>query len=257
MGRFVLLATVAFIGLASMIDFSDAASESKTIDGKALEIRTGCVKTVEIQPRSDLVGKITVDATADRTEEIDGVTLTSGDTARIERRGDCGDNEKITLELKIGVPAGTPLEIHNSGSGDYVLGAVGGPLKAQFSGSGDIKGGTFTSIDLAISGSSDADLDHIDGPASFTIHGSGDVKIGTAKSSNMKIAVSGSGDVELGSGVLGDLDVSVAGSGDVVLHAVVETANLATAGSGDIKVDKVNGNVRQRSAGSGEIRIGG
>jgi hypothetical protein len=257
MMRILLLSSAAVIGLFALCDFSEAESQSKTIEGRQLEIRTTCVDKVTIEPQSDLVGKIIVEATAKRAEELAAVTLSSGDTARIERKGSCDDDEKITLTLDIKVPAGMPLDIRESGSGDYTIGAMAGPLKARFSGSGDLKGEEFTSVELEISGSSDAEFGKITGPANLSIHGSGDVKIASGTMPSLKVAVAGSGDVEMDSGEIGSLEVSVAGSGDVILHATAQTASLASAGSGDIRVAKVTGNISQHSAGSGEIHIGG
>jgi len=257
MGRILLSASAIFIGLLALCDGAVAASASKVLDGKALDIRAGCVSSVEIEPHSDLASKITVEASADRADEIEALTFGSGDTAKIERRGSCIDHDKITLVLKVGVPAGTPLDIANSGSGDYRVGDVGGPLKVLVSGSGAFKGGNFTAVDLTISGSSDASLAHIDGPAHFTISGTGNIKIGTAQVPSMKITVSGTGKVELASGVIGTLAASVTGPGGVTLHATADTAALSTTGPGSIAVDKITGTVAQHSVGPGSIRIGG
>ncbi len=257
MGRILLSASAIFIGLLALCDGAVAASASKVLDGKALDIRTGCVSSVEIEPRSDLAGKITIEASADHADEIDALTFGSGDTARIERRGNCIDHQKITLVLKLGVPAGTPLDIVNSGSGDYRVGDVGGPLKVLISGSGAFKGGNFTTADLTISGSSDASLAQIEGPARFTISGTGNIKIGTAQAPEMKIKITGTGKIELASGVIGTLAASVTGPGGVTLHATADTAALAMTGPGSIAVDKVTGPVQQHSIGPGSIRIGG
>jgi DUF4097 and DUF4098 domain-containing protein YvlB len=255
--RILLLSSAAIVGLLALSDLSEAESQTKTIDGKQLEIRTTCVKTVTIEPQADLTGKIIVEATAKRADELGAITLTSGDAARIERKGRCDNDQEITLVLNIKVPTGMPLDIRETGSGDYTIGAMAGPLKARFAGSGDLKAEEFTSVELEIAGSSDAEFGKINGPTSLSIHGSGDVKIASGTMPSLKVAVAGSGDVQMAAGDIGTLEVQVAGSGDVDLHATAQTASLNTAGSGDIRVAKVTGNVSQHSAGSGEIRIGG
>jgi hypothetical protein len=256
--RVVILSGLLVTGVA-LTARADAASQSWTVDGTQLEMNTICAERVEIEPQAGLVGKIIVEATAERVEELTPVTVTGGETARVERTGSCDGNllHKITLNLSIKVPAGMPIDFRNGGSGDYSIGSVGGPLKARLSGKGDLTGGDFTSLDLEIAGSSDVTLGKLAGPASINIHGSGDVRIDSGTMPSLKIAVAGSGDVAMSAGEIGSLDVSVAGSGDVTLHATAQTASLSSAGSGDIVIGKVTGNVNQRTAGSGEIHIGG
>jgi hypothetical protein len=258
MTRTLLLASACIAGLLAATQ-SEAASESKTIDGKQLELRTNCVKKVEIEPQADLAGRISIEATADSSEELTPLAFISGDTARIERKGNCesGIFKKPTLVLTVKVPAGMPLDIRDGGSGDYAIGSVGGPLKARLAGSGNLTGGDFTSVDLEVSGSSDVKFDKITGPTGLSIHGSGNVKIGTGTIPSLTVSIAGSGDVEMGAGEIGSLAVSISGSGDVRLHATAQTASLMSSGSGKIAISKVTGSISQRSSGSGEIRVGG
>ncbi|HVJ50875.1 MAG TPA: DUF2807 domain-containing protein [Aliidongia sp.] len=257
MTRFLILGTTAIIALLALSDLARAESTSQTVEGEQLDIRTSCVKSVTIEPQAGLAGKVLVQATAASAEELAPLSFAGGETALIERKGNCGGFNEPTLVIDIKVPAGMPLDIHNGGSGDYVIGSVGGPLKAEFAGSGDLHGGDFTALQLAISGSSDVELGKLDGPVSIDIHGSGDARIGTAMAPDLKIAIAGSGNVEIEGGEIGNLDVAIAGSGDVRLNATAKEAALRTAGSGDIEVAHVTGNITQHSTGSGSIRING
>jgi hypothetical protein len=265
--RPVFLSTSAMIAIA-FTGTAQAASLSRTLDGNRLELHTNCVASVDIQPQADLQGKIQIEATADTQEELNHLSFTSGDAARVERAEQCHNvailgisfgTKDISLRLSIHVPQAMPLDVQNDGSGKYVIGPVGGPLKAAFHGSGDLKGAKFSRLDLETYGSSDAQFDQVDGAGTIEIHASGDVKIGTATMPSLKINLRGSGGVHIGAGEIGTLAVSTIGSGDVMIGArVVNGAGtIEIDGSGDVKIGTATmPSLKIGLRGSGGVHIG-
>ena len=260
MSRHSLSAVAAAVLLLAASPLAHAATVGKTVDGKALSVDVNCVDRVEIQPQADLNGKIMVEATSSDASDLTDFAFTGGETASVTRphHDFCLKITDMTRKIlvMIHVPAGTPIDIRNAGSTDFVVGAVGGALHASLAGSGNLSDETVTALDLKISGSSDVRVGQLSGPASIQIAGSGDVKIGSATVPSLKIDVRGSGDVSVDQGQIDTLSAAVAGSGDLRIHTTVKDAALSTTGSGDIEVTKVTGSLSSSKAGSGSIRVG-
>jgi hypothetical protein len=245
----------------TLIAVSPARAETvaRTIDGKSLAIEVNCVDKVEIQPDASLSGKVAVEASSPDPDDLEDFVFTGGETASVTReRHVCVsqriDRPGVTVAIKL--PAGMAIDIHNGGSTDYVIGAVGGSLHAHLAGSGNITAETVTDLALSIAGSSDGRFGQVTGPAEIGIAGSGDVKIGSAAMPSLKIDIRGSGNVAVDRGQIGTLSAAVAGSGDISIHADVKDASLSSVGSGDIDVAKVSGALSSSKAGSGTIRAG-
>jgi len=260
MSRHSLSAVAAAVLLLAASPLAHAATVGKTVDGKALSVDVNCVDRVEIQPQADLNGKIMVEATSSDASDLTDFAFTGGETASVTRphHDFCLKITDVTRKIlvMIHVPAGTPIDIRNAGSTDFVVGAVGGALHASLAGSGNLSDETVTALDLKISGSSDVRVGQLSGAASIQIAGSGDVKIGSATVPSLKIDVRGSGDVSVDQGQIDTLSDAVAGSGDLRIHTTVKDAALSTTGSGDIEVTKVTGSLSSSKAGSGSIRVG-
>lgn len=145
------------------------------------------------------------------------------------------------------------VELGNAGCGDWNVANTEGPVSLSIAGSGDIRAGNSTSLDVSIAGSGSATagatrefdasiagsgnvtVARIDGPVDVSIAGSGDVMVRDGTSPDVDISILGSGDVSFG-GVAGNVDVSLAGSGDVTIAQATGSVSRAIAGSGDIRI---------------------
>ena len=236
----------------------DAVSLSRSLDGTSLELRLDCLKSATIDPEPSLSGRIEVAATADSQNVLDGLGLTGGTVARLEYSGRCTGHffSDPSLALTIKVPPATPIDLRETGSSDYRIGAVGGPLKLDLSGSGDIEVAQASDLNLRISGSSDVKIGRLDGTGSVYVAGSGDVAIDHAAMPSLAVELRGSGDVSIDDARIDALTASTAGSGDISVDGTVKDATLSATGSGDIKLEKATGQVQQHTAGSAEIHIG-
>jgi len=262
-----------------------------TVDGTALAVASPCAKTVTIEPSSDLSGKVEITATAKRQSEIDQLEIAGGATASIgvHARQCEGGGPHISfslfklgvvtgpsLEITVRVPAGMAIDIKEGKSTDYDIGAVGGVLTLDISGSGDVSAEEAKDPVVRLSGSGDAQLDRVSGKLEGRLSGSGDLWIGRAEISNADLATSGSGDVSvdggdfasfairlsgsgdlsLGEGKIGSLTIASSGSSNAHVDAVVADADLSASGSSDIDVHEVTGQIKQAHHGSGTIQIG-
>ncbi|GGF36993.1 hypothetical protein GCM10011611_49340 [Aliidongia dinghuensis] len=250
-------ATLIVLSLASLA--ARAETVNQTLDGKALSIDLACVDRVEIQPKPGLSGKVVVEATSNKDGELKDFVFKGGETASVTReRRSCTstvlDRPKTTVSIQ--VPAGTPIDIKNGGSTNYVVGAVGASLHARLAGSGYLTAVSATDVDIHVTGSSNVNIGQTNGSAEVQIAGSGDVRIGDAEMPSLKIKVSGSGNIAIDNGGIGTLTASVAGSGNLRVMATVQDATLSTVGSGNIEVAKVTGSLSSNKAGSGTIRAG-
>jgi hypothetical protein len=238
---------------------AQAETVTKTLDGTRLELRLSCLKSATIDPDAGLHGKIEVEASADRPDELDALTFSGGGTARIERTGSCSTvfhDREPSLALVVKVPAATPIDLHASGSGRYRIGKIGAALAVEGAGSAEIAVDQTTDLDLDISGSGELTLRRLDGPGKVRVTGSGTVTIDAGVTPSFAVDVRGSGNVKVGSGEIGTLAASTAGSGDIHVGGTVKDAALATTGSGNIDIAKVTGNVSRRTTGSGTIHTG-
>lgn len=250
----LLFAGLIAVGLPAI---ATAETLDRSLDGTQVQLRLSCVKAVEITPSADLHGKVEVGAEAESADELKPLALTGGATAKIERQGDCRTHDhEPTLTLSIKVPREMTIDLKDSGSGDYQIGAVGGPLKIVLAGSGDVRAERASTLDLEVAGSGTLDLDRLDGAGKIDLRGSGDVKIGEGTMPSLEIALRGSGDVNIGNAQIDKLVARIAGSGDIDIGGTVADAKLSTAGSGDISIAKATGKIEQSKVGSGSINVG-
>ena len=234
-----------------------AETLSRTLSGKRLDLQLNCVKSVDIQPSDSLQSKIQVEASADRSDELAPLSFTEGETAGIERKGNCnGLFERPTLTIAIKVPPATPIALESGGSGSYRIGPVGAALKIGVYGSGDVEAANGTDLDLRVSGSGSLRLQRLDGPGKIEINGSGSVTLDGVAMPSLALTVHGSGDVTVGAGEIGTLDASLTGSGRFRVAGTVKDATLSTTGSGAIDIAKATGAVHQHKTGSGSITVG-
>ena len=267
----LVMGMLAAAGLAAATG-ALAAEKDWTVDGTALSVTTPCAKTVSIEPATSLSGKIEISASAQHQEEIDQLAISGGSRASIgskERHckgngphlsfggANIGITTGSTLELIVKVPTGAALEIKESGSADYRIGAVDGPLKAELHGSGDIDAEKVRDVVVHQTGSGDARFDTITGNIEGKITGSGDFEVAHADSPAAVYSLTGSGNVEIEEGKIGSLSVTISGSSDVSVRASVTDADLTLRGSGDVALREVTGHVQQTVHGSGRIDIGG
>ncbi len=253
--RLLLPALLLAAGLATQ---AEAETVNRSLDGSKLELHLSCLKSVEIQPAPALSGKVEIVAEAASHDELAPLDFTAaGGTARIERTGRCISMfTEPTLKIAIKVPAATPIDLHDAGSGSYVIGPVGSTLKLELAGSGTIDAANATDLDLRIAGSGDLKLARLDGPARIDIRGSGNARIDAGTLPRLDAELHGSGAFKLGAGEIGTIKASVTGSGDVTIDGTVKDGSVSATGSGDIQIAKATGEIQSSKTGSGEIRIG-
>ncbi len=145
------------------------------------------------------------------------------------------------------------LDLGHGGCGRWDVANVDGPMSLSIGGSGDIRAGTSTGLEIAIGGSGsvaagatrnlevsiggsgDVVVSRIDGPMEVSIGGSGDVDVRAGASPDVSVSIAGSGDVNFG-GVAGDVDVSIVGGGDVTIARATGSVSRSIMGGGDIRI---------------------
>jgi len=145
------------------------------------------------------------------------------------------------------------VDLGSSGCGRWNVANTEGPVSLGIGGSGDIRAGSSTSLDIsiggsgsvsagatrdleiAIGGSGDVTVARIEGPLDISIGGSGDVIVRDGTSPDVSISIAGSGDVNFG-GVAGDVSVSIAGGGDVTIARATGSVSRSIVGGGDIRI---------------------
>lgn len=262
-----------------------------TVDGASLAIVSPCAKSVSIEPSSDLSNSIVVSATAKHQDEIDQLEVTGGAAASIGAHGrQCkgggphlslslfklGIDTGPSLEVTVKVPAGMAIDIKESKSTDYDIGAVGGILTLDLSGSGDVSAEDAKDPIVRLSGSGDAEFEKVSGKLEGRLSGSGNLTITRADVTSAELAASGSGDVAVEDGDFATLNVRLSGSSSVTLDdgkigsltlissgssevrvgAIVADADLSASGSSDIEVHEVTGQIKQAHRGGASIKIG-
>jgi hypothetical protein len=187
----------------------------------------------------------------------------------------CGEQ---TGRLDIDVPAGTPLTISASGSGDLRLADdISAPLVLDLTGAGDVVGGKVAGpLSISVHGNSDVSLGAISGPATLEMTGSGDVRLGSLDGTltlkhegNGDLAVgriaagtvtidsTGSGDMLFGRGSIGTLIAHLQGNGDLGVAADVHDGDVRAHGGGDVKLGKVTGTLNRANGDNSDIYVGG
>lgn len=146
------------------------------------------------------------------------------------------------------------LDLGHGGCGRWDVANVDGPMSLSIGGSGDIRAGTSTSLEVAIGGSGSVsagatrDLD-------VSIGGSGDVVV-SRLDGPMDVSIGGSGDVNVRGGTSPDVSISIAGSGDVAFGGVAGDVDVSIVGGGDVTIARATGSVSRSIMGGGDIRIG-
>ena len=146
------------------------------------------------------------------------------------------------------------VELGSGGCGTWTVANVDGPANLSIGGSGAIRAGSATeleiqigrsgsvtagaarSLEAAIGGSGDIVVQRVDGPGGASIGGSGDVRVR--------------------GGSVTRLTASIAGSGNVVSDVPVQEISASLVGSGSVRAPAVSGNVSQSSVGSGRVVVG-
>lgn len=148
----------------------------------------------------------------------------------------------------------TSIDLGNGGCGYWNVANAEGPVSLSIGGSGDMRAGTSTSLDIAIGGSGSItagatrDLD-------VSIGGSGDVVVARVDGPT-DVSIGGSGDVDIRAGTAPDLSISIAGSGDVNFGGVAGDVDVSLVGGGDVTVARATGSVSRSIMGGGDVRIG-
>jgi hypothetical protein len=255
------------VTLVATIVPAQAETLNRSLDGTRLDLRMSCFKSVAIDPEPSLQGKIKVAARADTRDELDRLTLSGGEAARIERTGSCDFKwTPPTLMLEIKVPPSTSINLHDVSTGTYGIitqsesigtyriGPVASLLNVELDGNGDVEAASSIGVDLRIDGSGDFLLHHLDGPAKIDIRGSGDARIETGTAPQVAIDLRGSGNIKLGLTV-GALQIDGSGSGDIEADNA-KSLDLHATGSGNLALDRLDGPGKIDIHGSGDVSIG-
>ena len=260
--RFHLLvpATMLAMGLSTL---ASAASLETKLSGSSLEIDTPCAKQVTIEPDPGLQGSITVSATADNQQELAQLDFEgTGTTARIHTRaGQCWKPEPFgsftpTLQMVLHVPAGIALDVDESGTSRYTIGAVGGPLKVDISGDAELSSALATTLALSLSGNGGVDVGSSDGNAQIDISGHGNITLGKATLPSLKVSLSGAGNMDVKAGTIGHATLDLSGMGSVRSDAAVQDADVDISGAGSVHLASVKGQLHKDVSGMGSVDVG-
>ncbi|KQY91243.1 GIN domain-containing protein [Brevundimonas sp. Root1423] len=145
------------------------------------------------------------------------------------------------------------VELGNAGCGDWNVANTDGRVSLDVAGSGDIRAGTSSGLEVSIagagtvtagatrdlevslSGAGDVIVARVDGPTEISLAGAGDVSVRAGTAPTLSIDIAGVGDVDFG-GVAGDVSVSLAGAGDVNIARATGSVSRSVAGVGDIHI---------------------
>ena len=238
-----------------------AATLSITLSGHALSVASPCARSVTVMPDATLNGQIVVDATADAQGEIGHLALDSaGGTARIHTQpGECWQRvpgQAPTLALRVRVPAQAAVSVDEAGSSRYTLGAIGGALAADLSGSVVMTAEAVTASSIELSGSGSVGVRRADGPASIHLSGSGSVTVDHLMAPSLAVDMSGYGHLTVGSGRIGQVSLNSSGVSGVQIGADVGNAAVDLSGEGTVHFAAVSGALTKDISGVGEVTVG-
>jgi hypothetical protein len=254
----LLIAAFVLIG-----NTAEAASRSATLTGPSLSIDTPCARHLTITPDTALNGQVAISATADHQEELDRLIFDSSDGKVAIRTVKAGCWRPLvsfsfspTLELAIRVPAGMALAVDESGTGSYTIGAVGGALDLDLSGSATLDAETVTALKAALSGDGAVTIGQVAGKTSIDIPGHGTVKIGSAQIPALNVDLSGAGNVSITGGQVGTATLDASGFGNIRIGAEVGDATVDISGAGRVHFNKVSGALKKDISGAGTVTVG-
>ena len=146
------------------------------------------------------------------------------------------------------------VDLDNSGCGTWNVANTEGRVSLGISGTGDIRAGTSTALDVSLSGAGSVTAGATRA-LDVSVSGVGDVVIARVDGP-ADISVSGAGDVAVRAGAVPTLSVSVSGVGDVDFDGVATDVDASVSGAGDVNIARATGSVDRSVSGVGDIRIG-
>lgn len=146
------------------------------------------------------------------------------------------------------------LELGSGGCGSWTVANVDGPARLSIGGSGAIRAGSATELEIRIGGSGSVAAASARS-LEAAIGGSGDIVVQRIDGP-VDASIGGSGDVRVRGGEVTRLTASIAGSGNVVSDVPVREISASLVGSGSVRAPAVSGNVSQSSVGSGRVVVG-
>jgi hypothetical protein len=258
----ILPKSIAVIA-ALCVQHAHAASREVTLAGSALSIDSPCVRHVEIRPDAGLHGQIAVSATAEHEEELARLVMEAAGTGvRVHTvregcwRPPLDFGVRRTLSLLVRVPVGAAVALDEGGAGVYEVGAVGGPLRLDFSGAAKLSAQAVTRLHADISGSASVDVGNAEGAADIAMSGSGSFAIGAADLSTMHVNLSGAGSVAVAHGHIGSVSLDESGFGSIGIGAEVGDAHVEISGAGSVHFAKVTGALTKDVSGVGDVSVG-
>ena len=247
---------IAFLASTLVPALAAAQSLHTEIAGTSLKIDGPCAAQVGIRIDPSLAGRVVLDATADRAEEIAALrTETVRDTATIRRAPEECPDGRPTLKLAVRIPPRTPIAIDDGGTAAYQLPDTEAPLAIDSSGSMSLRAGAIGPLSLDNSGSATIDIGRISGPAQVDVSGSGDITIHAGDIDALNVDASGSGRLRYGSGTIRAVQISSSGNTDITIGATVGAVSADLSGSGMVRLHRVTGPVSQDSEGAGQMII--
>ncbi|MGI4745216.1 MAG: GIN domain-containing protein [Janthinobacterium lividum] len=260
--RHVLSTMLAILTMSTLSTHALAFERAQTLTGDRLSIDSPCARHVDIQPDAALHAEIVVHATADHSEELAQLLFDTQDGARIHAgsarcwRPDSSGSFTPTLTLTIRVPSRTPLSIDEAGAAEYAVGAVGGALRLDLSGSVTLVDAQVAALDAQISGFGRVAVARAQGEAHVDLSGAGSLAIDDADLPVLSASVSGAGHVTVAHGQVGRTTLDISGAGGIRIDAVVDSATAEVSGLGKIRLARVTGTLRKDISGIGTVTVG-
>lgn len=260
--RHALSTLLAILALPILSAPASALERAQTLTGDRLSIDSPCARHVDIQPDPALHDGIVVRASADHPEELAQLLFDTQDGARIHVRPtgcwrpDGSGSFVPTLTLSIRVPSRMPLAIDESGAAEYGIGAVGGPLRLDLSGSVTLVDAQVAALDAQLSGTANVSVARAQGEGHIDLSGSGNLTIDQADLSVLVASVSGTGQVTIAHGQVGPATLDISGTGAIRIDAVVDSATADVSGVGHVRLARVTGALRKDISGVGTVTVG-
>lgn len=185
--------------------------------------------------------------------------------------GDMVDSLKITLDLRIQIPANIPVKVRDIfgdiDGGDFInsfdlecnsvsvinLGKIL-TSTIRSTGTGDIRIGNVTGdLEIDMSSVGSVEVGVVTGSLTVDVSGTGDLYVEAVQGGDVSIELTSVGSVTIDGGTFNHLDVESDGTGDVTVRGTAASASLESNSVGSIYVNNVTGRLRTRANSVGDI----
>lgn len=206
------------------------------------------------------------------TKDSVGGRVVHGDLVGGSIISDMVDSLRITLELRVQVPANVSVKVRDvfgdidggdfqnnfdlecSSVSDIRLGKIlTSTIRAT--GSGDIRiGNVQGDLEVDMSSVGNVDVGTVFGSLTADVSGTGDLYVEAVNGGDVSIDLSSVGSVTIDGGSFNHLEVESNGTGDVTVNGSAASANLESNSVGSIDVESVTGRLRTRANSVGDVK---